>query len=139
MNYDKIQAALEVRTQALSGNHEIVYEDYKYVPKTNTPFIRTRFMPIDRRPASCGVGADLKPYMQKYEGVFQLLLNMPEGRGTRETNNLVNEICDKFEAATDISFGGVYLTIKQVERMRGISDTPWYKTPVNVHWYSYAK
>lgn len=137
--YDKIQAALETRVQTLVNVPDVAYENTKYIPTTDRPYIQTRFMPIDRRIVSVGIGPDLKPYYQKYEGVFQLLLNYPESKGTRPTNDMVSEIIDKFEAATDIGFDGVYLTIKQVERMRGVNESPWYKTPVNIHWYTYAK
>lgn len=139
MNYDKILAALETRLSTLTNVPDIAYENTIYTPVTDRPFIKTKFMPIDRRMISLGVGSDLKPYYQKYEGIFQLLLNYPESQGTRPTHNMVSEITDKFEAATDLSFQDVYVTIKQVERMRGINDSPWYKTPVNIHWYSYAK
>ena len=139
MNYDKILAALEVRVQSLENLPVVAYENVKYVPVTGVPYIRTRFMPIDRRMTTLGVDTLGKPYHQKYEGVFQLLLNYPESQGQGPTNAMVNEICDKFEAATDISFDDVYLTIKQVERMRGVNDGPWFKTPVNIHWYSFTK
>ena len=137
MSYDKALAALENRVKELEDLPQVAFENSIFVPKTNTPYIRTRFMPFDRRPASCGVGNNGKPFLQKYQGIFQLLLNYPESKGQGPTNRMVNEICDKFEAATDISFQGMYLTIKQVERMRGISDAPWFKTPVNIHWFSY--
>ena len=121
MNYDKILAALEVRVQSLQNLPDVVYENVRYVPTTGRAYIRTRFMPIDRRMTSLGVDVNGKPYHQKYKGVFQLLLNYPESQGQGPTNAMVNEICDKFEAATDISFDDVYLTIKQVERMRDVS------------------
>lgn len=139
MNYDNILAALETRVLSLTDVPDIAFENVKYIPKTDVTYLRTRFMPMDRRPASCGIGPDLKPYMQHYYGVFQIVINCPESKGQAETNKIVNEICDKFEAATDISHEDVYVTIKQVERMRGISEAPWYKTPVNIHWFSYTK
>ena len=139
MSYDRIQAALETRMTQLVNSPKVVFENVKYEPTTNVPYLRTRFMPIDRRPASCGIGSDLKPYMQYYYGLFQVVLNFPESQGSRATNIMVAELIDKFEAATDLSFDGVYVTIKQIERMRGINDGPWFKTPVNIYWHSYSK
>ena len=139
MNYDNILAALETRVLSLTDVPDVAFENTKYIPKTGVSYLRARFIPMDRRPASCGIGADLKPYMQHYYGVFQIVINCPESEGQSKTNKIVNEICDKFEAATDISNEDVYVTIKQVERMRGISEAPWYKTPVNIHWFSYTK
>lgn len=137
MSYEKALAALEGRVKTLVNVPDVAYENTVYVPTTGRAYIRTRFMPFDRRPASCGVGNDGKPFLQKYQGVFQLLLNYPESRGQGPTNKMVTEICDKFEAATDINFQDMYLTIKQVERMRGVDESGWFKTPVNIHWFSY--
>lgn len=146
MTYDKILAALETRTLAVPNIPYVAFEGTNYDPTTGTPYIRTRFMPIDRRPRSIGL-VDGKPYLQRYRGIFQLLLNYPDGEGQGPTNQMANALCDAFDAATNISFetstdAGIYetyVTILQTERMRGIKDGPWFKTPVNVNWYSYSK
>ena len=139
MNYDKILAALELRVQEVSGIPVVAYENVKFDPKTGTPFVRTRFIPISRTQKTVGVGADNKPFWLDYKGIFQLVLYMPESEGQKATNDLVNAICDKFEAATDLEFDGVYVTINKVERARGINETPWFKTPVSVYWQSFSK
>lgn len=138
MSYDEIQGALEVRASTLE-DIDVVFENVGYEPTTGKPYLRTRFMPIDRRMAHVGVMEDGRPAYQKYEGVFQLLLHLPSSEGRKPTNDMVAQVIDRFEAATDLNLNNVYLTIKQVERMRGINDGGWYKTPVNVSWYSYAK
>ena len=139
MNYDKILAALEKRVLDLQNVPSIAWENVKYTPTTGTPYIQTRFMPIDRRSPFIGLDTDGKHFSQRYVGIFQLNLYYPESRGQKPTNTIVNEICDKFDAGTDLSHDGVYVTISQTERMRGINESPWFITPVNVHWYSYAK
>ena len=139
MNYDKIQAALETRLSSVVGIPELAYPNTKYDPKTDVPFVQVRFIPTSRTNKVLGVDATNKPFWQEYHGIFNLVINMPEGTGTKETNTLVNAICDRYEATTDILFDGISVTIKKVESARGINETPWFKTPVNIYWYSQSK
>lgn len=139
MNYDKILAALETRLTTIPDLPQVAFENIKYDPVVGTPFIRTKFMPMDRRPRSMGLDVDNKPFFQRYVGIFQLLLHYPDSQGPGPTNRMVNQLCDTFDATTDLAFDDVYVTITQTERMRGINEGPWYKTPVHVRWYSYTK
>lgn len=139
MNYDKILAALELRVSDVEGIPTIAYENVKFTPVTDVPFVRTRFIPISRTQKVVGVDQNNKPFWLDYQGIFQLVIYMPESQGQRETNILVNNICDKFEAATDLEFNGVYVTIKKVERARGLNEAPWFKTPVSIYWQSFSK
>ena len=144
--YDKIQAALEVRTKQLVNAPHITYDNVKYVPVIGTPYIKSHFMPMVRQVKSLGINQEGKPYKQRYEGIYQLLLNYPESQGSGPTNAMVNEILDKFEASTDIvhridnplDFENFYVTIEKTERKRGITESPWFKTPVQISWYTYA-
>ena len=74
MNYDKILAALEKRVLDLQGVPDIAWENVKYTPTTGTPYIQTRFMPIDRRSPFIGLDTDGKHFNQRYVGIFQLKL-----------------------------------------------------------------
>lgn len=139
MNYDKIQAALETKLATVVDIPDIAYENTKYDPTTGVPYVKTRFLPTDRSMKVLGVDDDNKPFWQEYHGLFQLILNMPEGTGSKPTNDLVRNIMNVYETATDLSFNGVYVTVKKVERTRGYNETPWFKTSVNVYWYSHSK
>lgn len=139
MNYDKIQAALETRAATVTGIPHIVYDNVKYDPTTRVPYVQSRFIPTNRTNKVLGIGADNKPHWQEYHGIYQLLINMPEGTGSKQTNDLVNNIVDAFDTTTDLEFAGVYVTIKKAERAKGVSEAPWYKTPVNIYWYSQTK
>lgn len=139
--YDKIQAGLDVTLNSASLGVPIAWENVKYSPVTGTSFVRTRFMPIDRRQVSLGLDpVTSKPYQQKYQGIYQVIVNTPEDSGINPTNTIVKKIIDAFEAATDLSpQSGVYVRIFQTEKMRAYQESPWYKTPVNIHWYSYTQ
>lgn len=137
--YDKIQAALEIRAKQLVDVPHIVFDNTKYEPVVGTPFIRSHFMPMERRVRSFGLDVDGKPFRQRYNGIYQLLLNYPDSKGSGPTNTMVNEILDKFEATTDLVFQDVVVTIEKAERIRGVTEGPWFKTPVQISWYSYSK
>lgn len=140
MNYHKIQAALETRVKDIAGVPYVAYENVKYDPTTGVSHLRTRFIPISRTQKVLGINEDNgKPFWLDYQGIFQIVINVPESQGSKETNDLVNNICDTFETATDLEFEDVFVTIKKVERTRGINETPWFKTSVNIHWYSHSK
>lgn len=139
MNYDKILAALETTLMTVEGIPDVAFENVHYSPTTGTPFIRTRFIPIARRNVFLGQQPDGKPYDQRYVGLFQLVLNYPESKGQKDTNQMISKIAEKFDATKDIYFEDVAVTIRYVERVRGIPDGPWFKTPVNINWHSYTK
>ena len=137
--YDKIQAALEIRAKQLVGVPHIVFDNTKYEPVVGSAYIKSHFMPMQRRIKSFGIDTDGKPFRQRYDGIYQLLLNYPDSKGSGPTNTMVNEILDKFEATTDLVFQDVVVTIEKAERIRGVTEGPWFKTPVQISWYSYSK
>lgn len=140
MKYNEIQAALEKTLEGISNVPQIAWENTNFEPTTGTAWVRPRFLPSDRRPRSLGVDSNGVPLLQRYSGMFQIVVCVPEGIGREATNNIVNKITEAFEAAKDLDpVDNVYVTILQTEKMRAYQDSPWYKTPVNVHWYSYTK
>lgn len=139
MSYANIQAALETKLSTVVNVPAIAFENTKFDPTTDVPYLKTRFLPTDRSQKVLGVGADKKPIWQEYHGLFQIVINVPEGTGSKTTNDLVNNIINVYEAATDLSFNGVYVTVKKAERTRGYNETPWFKTSVNIYWYSHSK
>lgn len=139
MNYDKILAALETTLMTVPDLPYVAFENVKYDPVVGTPYIRTRFIPIARRNIFLGQTPEGRPYRQRYVGLFQLVLNYPDSEGSAATNATVNNIISVFDATKDISFEDVDLTISYSERMRGINEGPWYKTPVNINWYTYSQ
>lgn len=136
--YHKIQAALEIRAKQLVNAPFITFDNTKYEPVVGTPYIKSHFMPMTRQVRSLGLNNQGKPHQQRYEGVYQLLLNYPESQGSGPTNAMVSEILDKFEATTDLVFQDVRVTIESTERRRGVDEGPWFKTPVQISWYTYA-
>lgn len=141
--YDDIRAALESRLASTSGIPQISYENTKFKPTTNTPFIQTRVVYSSRVPVVMGLDSGTgQPFQHRYRGVFQLLLHYPEGVGSGTSQDMVNTLIDRFESSTDISFTNtdpktIFVTINYAEQMGAYTKSPWYVTPVNIDWYCY--
>lgn len=135
--YDDIRSALETQLSTIVGIPAIAWENVNFTPTTGTPYIQVRNLPTARRPAVRG----LNP-VQRYQGVFQLLVHYPEGVGPSASEDMVDLILTAFEATIDLSFTNpdtevIYVTIDYSEQVGAYSNSPWYTTPVNIGYYSY--
>ena len=136
--YDEIRAALEVALTGVTDVPAIAWENVKYTPQTGTSYIQVRYIPTARRPAVRGLNPQ-----QRYQGVLQLLVRIPEGSGPAASHTITSNILDTFEATTDLSFTNtdgqtVYVTIDYAEQVGAYTESPWYTTPINIGWYSYG-
>jgi hypothetical protein len=135
--YDDIRSALEVALASIPDLPPIAWENRNFSPTTGTGYIQVRQLPTARRPAVRG----LNPPM-RYQGVFQLLVKVPENKGPSQGEDIVETLLGTFLATTDLSFTNtdtetVYVTIDYAEQVGAFNDSPWYTLPVNIGWYSY--
>lgn len=137
--YDDIRSALESTLAGITGLPPIAWENVAYSPTTGQGFIKVRYLPTARRPAVRGTNPQ-----QRYQGVLQILVKMPENQGPGESQDTVEKILDAFEATTDLSFTNsetppetVYVTIDYAEQAGAYVEGPWYTTPANIGFYSY--
>ena len=134
--YNTIRAALETRlTNTLSGT-DIAYENVAFSPTTGTLFVKPTFIPTVTQPATRGLNPQLL-----YQGVFNVMVNAPEGSGPSLADTTCNTITNAFAATTDVSIvvgADTYIVrIRYAERQQGRIDTPWYSVPINIGWYIY--
>jgi len=134
--YNTIRAALETRlTNTLAGT-DIAYENVAFSPTTGTLFVKPTFIPTVTQPATRGLNPQLL-----YQGVFNVMVNAPEGSGPSLADTTCNTITNAFAATTDISIvvgADTYIVrIRYAERQQGRIDTPWYSVPINIGWYIY--
>ena len=130
--YDDIRAALEVALAAIPNLPPIAWENKSFTPDTAVGYIQVRQLPTARRPAVRGLNPQ-----QRYQGVFQLLVKMPENKGPNPAQTVVTALINAFEATTDLSYDTTFVTIDYTEQVGGFTDSPFYTIPVNVNWYSY--
>jgi len=134
--YNTIRAALETRlTNTLAGT-DIAYENVAFSPTTGTLFVKPTFIPTVTQPATRGLNPQLL-----YQGVFNVMVNAPEGSGPSLADTTCNTITNAFAATTDVSIvvgADTYIVrIRYAERQQGRIDTPWYSVPINIGWYIY--
>jgi hypothetical protein len=130
--YDDIRAALEVALAAIPNLPPIAWENKSFTPDTAVGYIQVRQLPTARRPTVRGLNPQ-----QRYQGVFQLLVKMPENKGPNPAQTVVTALINAFEATTDLSYDTTFVTIDYTEQVGGFTDSPFYTIPVNVNWYSY--
>ena len=130
--YDDIRAALEVALAAIPNMPPIAWEGKSFTPDTAVGYIKVRQLPTARRPTVRGLNPQ-----QRYQGVFQLLVKMPENKGPNPAQTVVTALINAFEATTDLSYDATFVTIDYTEQVGGFTDSPFYTIPVNVNWYSY--
>ena len=130
--YDDIRAALEVALAAIPNMPPIAWENKSFTPDTAVGYIQVRQLPTARRPTVRGLNPQ-----QRYQGVFQLLVKMPENKGPNPAQTVVTALINAFEATTDLSHDTTFVTIDYTEQVGGFTDSPFYTIPVNVNWYSF--
>ena len=134
MNYEKIRAALETHLNTSSFSlPDIAWENVDYKPSTGTEFIKVQFLPTSRRPAVKGTNP-----RHRLQGIFRLLCHFPENQGPGNTQDLVENLIDRFDSTTDIILDGTTVRIEYTQQESSYSSSPWYITPVTVAWFSYT-
>ena len=134
--YNVIRAALETHLSNTLVGTDIAYENVAFSPTTGTLFVKPTFIPTVTQPAVRGLNPQLL-----YQGVFNVMVNTPEGSGPALSDTTCNTISNAFAATTDISIvvgADTYIVrIRYAERQQGRIDTPWYSVPINIGWYIY--
>lgn len=133
-----IRACLDSRLNlAVSGTTPIAFQNQKFIPVTNTTFIKTAFVPTLRRPAVIGLNPQ-----QRYNGIYNLVICTPEGKGSGGAYDLADTLLDLFNATTDVSHPNypstdVIVHIDYSELDNSFLDSPYFCTPINIAWYAY--
>ena len=134
--YNTIRAALETKLSTTLVGTDIAYENVAFSPTTGTLFVKPTFIPTVTQPATRGLNPQLL-----YQGVFNVMVNAPEGSGPSLADTTCNTITNAFAATTDVSIvvgADTYIVrIRYAERQQGRIDTPWYSVPINIGWYIY--
>jgi len=131
--YDDIRAALEVKLSSISNIPSIAWENVQFTPTTGQSYVKARFLPTLREPAVRGLNPQIY-----YQGIFRVDCYVPEGTGPSVGGDLASKIINAFEAATDVSYNGVTVSIRYSEREAADTDGPFYITPINIGWYIYS-
>lgn len=158
MIYTPITKALETHLANMGGVPAIARQNVQYTPTTDTAHVRSQNLPTLRRRTSVGYS----PW-QRYEGLYRVTACTAEGVGVGANFNLVDDILQHFDSSTDLYWDTgtdtlytqleydlllqdgdpiilnriVYVTIDYSEPGSPYTDSPWFCTPVNIHYYAY--
>jgi hypothetical protein len=127
-----IRACLDNRLAGTSGIPAVAYQNVPYEPTTGTSFIKVNTVPTSRRPAVRGLNPQ-----QRYDGLYSILICTPENMGPGAGYDIADLLLDRFNAATDISFNGLIISVDYSEVRTSFLDSPFYCTPVTIAWYVY--
>lgn len=128
-----IRACLDNHLSGTSSIPAIAYQNVPYSPTTGTSFVKADMIPTSRRPAVRG----LNPQM-RYEGLYNLLICTPEGKGPGAGYDVADTLLARFDATTDITYNGYTVSIDYAEVRTSYLDSPFYCTPIVVAWYIYG-
>lgn len=156
--YNDIRACLDSYLASTTGIPVVRPDNTFFEPETGVPYIRSTFVPISRRPATRG----LNP-VNRYDGIYSLLVCTPEGSGSGLGYSIADTLLDRFQEVTDITYfnptdtilleNGDTLALETGDSILlgsptivsldysevGLSylESPFYCTPVTVAWYIY--
>lgn len=156
--YNDIRACLDSYLAETADLPAIKPANTFFEPETGVPYIRSSFIPINRRPATRG----LNP-VNRYDGVYSLLICTPQGSGSGLGYSIADTLLNRFQEVTDIVYfnptevillengdtlalengdaillgNPTIVSLDYAEAGSSYLEPPFYCTPVNVAWYIY--
>lgn len=127
-----IRATLDDRLLTTPDLPEIAFQNVPYSHNPGISYIKVDYIPTSRRLATLG-----DTPQQRYQGIYRLLVCVPEKEGPGVGLNYVDYLLDRFPAAQDLSYNGQTVTIEYSEAGTGFLDSPFYCFPVTIAWYTY--
>ena len=127
-----IRACLDTHLSGTSGIPTLARQNVPFEPTTGTSYVKADMIPTSRRAAVRGLNPQ-----QRYDGLYSLLICTPEGLGPGAGYDIADLLLDRFNAATDISFNGLIISVDYSEVRTSFLDSPFYCTPVTIAWYVY--
>lgn len=127
-----IRACLDTHLSGTAGIPTIARQNVPFEPTTGTSYVKADMIPTSRRAAVRGLNPQ-----QRYDGLYSLLICTPEGLGPGAGYDIADLLLARFNAATDISFSGLIISVDYSEVRTSFLDSPFYCTPVTIAWYVY--
>lgn len=127
-----IRGALENHLSTMVGVPTIFYSNIEYDPDPNTTFLKVTFVPTTKVAATRGNS----PWF-RYDGFFSILVCTPEGNGKGSALAIADTILDRFAETTDISFGGIIVSVDSSRMAPDYFDPPFNCQPITINWYIY--
>lgn len=129
-----IRGALENHLLTMPGVPAVYPSNIVYDPDPSLTFIKSTLVTTNIEPSTRGLG----PWL-KYSGFFSLLICTPEGNGSGASLVLAESLLDRFAATTDISYGGIIVSIDNARMAPDYFSAPFNCLPLTFNWYIYNR
>ena len=107
----------------------IAHENFAYSPEPDTAYVQIRTLDND----ITGWGLS---QTNVTDGIFRALLHYPAGSGAIAAKTKADEIFAAFPIGSEITYGGVNVTIRTHNRQPGVSENGWYKIIVDIGYWA---
>jgi len=132
---DYIRQALETALNTWSLDQStvvpIAWPNKSYTPTIGTKYIKANILTAETENPS--LGDDHK----RYPGIFQLLLYMPDNKGSGDATRLADNLCEEFKRGKSFTASTVTVRIlNSPSVLPSFNDNGWYVLPVSIRYQS---
>jgi hypothetical protein len=131
MDINSVYSALRQDLASISGILPISWENVEYRSK-GTAYLKVSILPAPSVAPMFGLGAP-----QRYEGVLQLLVLYPAGKGTKDIDLMVKKLLDHYTRGLTLTNSGNTVLILKSWRGPGVDLDAYFQIPVSVQFQSY--
>ena len=107
----------------------IAHENLPYEPEPESAFVQIRT--LDNDITGWGLSET-----NVTDGIFRALLFYPANSGAIAAKTKADEIFSAFPIGSQISYGGLNVTIRTHNRQPGVSESGWYKIIVDIGYWA---
>jgi len=130
-----IWAALDTQLANTTGLPIVIFENAPtYDPPRGSEYAEVSFLPTSRRPIVTGSSPQ-----QRYQGLYEILVAVPEHIGSGRARALVALIEERFDGSTYVTGVDVVVSIEYSVSRGGFKRGVFYCIPVSVSWYCHAE
>jgi hypothetical protein len=131
MNVKAVYSALRQRLASIPALPSVAYENTAF-RSTGSAFLKVTLLPATIVAPMFGIGAP-----QRYEGIFQVLVNYPAGKGTKDIDAMVQTLLSYFSRGLSLQYDGVAVLILKSWRSPGMDLDAYFQIPVSIQFQSY--
>lgn len=132
--FSDISSALDARLDTLANKPAIAWENRKYKPVADTPYLKPTNLPADVSQASLGTAG-----LDKHIGIYQVSIFVELLTGKKEGNNLADAIANHFARGSKLVYDTAKLRIINVKIGQGRRDITHYHIPIDVNYETYTE
>lgn len=109
------------------------YENRSKEPVNDVPFGRAFNLPV--QPFDAALGRTC----QRHDGVYQISIWYPEGKGTGEILNKADTIANAYYNTGELLYNTISVTVESVGISPAQNDNGWFKADISINYYAYVR